>query len=408
MSSQQISSFVLWGTTTWRLQISALALASFIPLAASRATTLTVTSPADSGPGTLRDQIAASNPGDTIDFAFNGTILLNSAITIGNSISILGPGPMQMVISGNNVDRVFVITAGPVSLSGITVRDGKPFAPNGIDGGVGQDGTPGVDALGGAIYDTGGTLTLSNCWFTANQAIAGNGGRGGDNPAGAVFTPGKGGKGGNGEGGAIYNPGTVNATRCTFSANRAVGGKGGNGGNNLNPAVSKSGGTGGGGGEADWGAVFSSGPGPNMTLCTFSGNLAAGGDGGAGGATLATVVGGTGGDGNAGSCGAYLVSAQSLATSLPANPYWLSETQSSRRIMPMFIRTVTFLFRMTAIIMSATTTTPVAWGQSARASARLPRRSIRCWSRWRKTGPVCRRTSPQQIAPCSTPEPASR
>jgi hypothetical protein len=142
MSPKQTSSFFLQGTTTRLLQLAAFALVSFFPGAALRAATLIVTSSGDSGPGTLRAQIAASNPGDTIVFAINGVIPLNSAISIGNSISVVGPGPSQLVISGNNVDRVFVITASPVFLSGMTIRDGKPFAPNGIDGGLGQNGTP--------------------------------------------------------------------------------------------------------------------------------------------------------------------------------------------------------------------------------------------------------------------------
>src|SRR6266436_4820815 len=122
ISPRQISFSVSRGSRTRLLQVAALALASFIPGAALRAATLTVTSPADSGPGTLRDQIAASNPGDTIGFAINGVITLNSAISVGNSISVLGPGPSQLVISGNNADRIFVITASPVFLSGITIR----------------------------------------------------------------------------------------------------------------------------------------------------------------------------------------------------------------------------------------------------------------------------------------------
>ena len=318
MAPKQISPSVLYVSKRRLRQfaVRALALASFTQVAVLNAATLTVTSPADSGPGTLRDQIAASNPGDTIDFAFNGLIVLNSAITIGNSISVLGPGPMQLVISANLADRVFVINAGPVFLSGLTIRDGRPVAPNGIDGGVGQNGTPGIDALGGAIYDNNsGALTVSNCWFTANQAIAGNGGRGGGNPAGAVITPGQGGNGGEGAAGAIYDLGTVTAISCTFSENRAVDGNGGNGGDNQNPAVNQSGGKGGTGGQAWYGTVFSSSGGPYMTLCTFSGNLSAGGDGGAGGATLATFLGGTGGDGSSGNCGAYFVSAVSSTIS---------------------------------------------------------------------------------------------
>ena len=253
-------------------------------------------------------------------FAVNGAIGLNSAITIGNSISVIGPGPSLLVISGNHVDRVFVITASAVSLSGVTVRDGRVLAPNGIDGGVGQNGTAGLDAQGGAIYDTGGSLTISNCWFTDNEAIAGNGGRGGPNPAGAVFTPKQGGDGGQALGGAVYNPGTMRAIRCTFSANRAIGGKGGNGGDNLNPAVNQTGGKGGSGGVAACGAVLSPG-GPYFTLCTFSGNLAAGGNGGDGGANSATFFGGGGGDGNSGQCGAFEVSptAQVISCTVVAN-----------------------------------------------------------------------------------------
>src|SRR6516162_1492191 len=56
--------------------------------------TLTVTSTADSGPGTLRAEIAAANPGDTIVFALppspnsqtitlsSGELLLNKSLTI--------------------------------------------------------------------------------------------------------------------------------------------------------------------------------------------------------------------------------------------------------------------------------------------------------------------------------------
>jgi len=43
------------------------------------ATTRTVTSNADSGPGSLRDAIAASGSGDTINFSVPGTITLTSA-----------------------------------------------------------------------------------------------------------------------------------------------------------------------------------------------------------------------------------------------------------------------------------------------------------------------------------------
>ncbi|HVM47296.1 MAG TPA: choice-of-anchor Q domain-containing protein [Candidatus Acidoferrum sp.] len=298
----------------WAAAFAALVIPHLGPGGSLRAATLAVTTPADSGPGSLRDQVAASSPGDTIVFAISGVIPLNSAIPIGNSISIFGPGPSLLAVSGQNVDRVFVITASSVFLSGMTVRDGRIVAPSGTDGGLGQNGMAGFDAQAGAIYDSGGALTLSNCWFAANQAVAGNGGRGGDNPVGAVFTPGQGGAGGQASGGAVYGAGSVTAIRCTFSSNRVVGGNGGNGGDNLNAAVGEAGGQGGGGGVGACGAVLAS-DGPYFTLCTFSGNLAAGGNGGNGGDTSAVFIGGTGGDGNSGECGGFHVSANAQVIS---------------------------------------------------------------------------------------------
>src|SRR5436190_12037604 len=60
------------------------------------AATLTVTTTADNGPGSLRDAIAIASDGDTIQFdpALSGqTITLTSAeLAINNNITINGPG----------------------------------------------------------------------------------------------------------------------------------------------------------------------------------------------------------------------------------------------------------------------------------------------------------------------------
>jgi hypothetical protein len=55
------------------------------------AATLTVTSLADSGPGTLRDLAASSAPGDTIEFAVGGILGLLPAINISHTLSVHGP-----------------------------------------------------------------------------------------------------------------------------------------------------------------------------------------------------------------------------------------------------------------------------------------------------------------------------
>jgi len=284
------------------IRIATAILAGFsIPAGAA---TLVVTSLADSGPGSLRDTVAASLPGDVITFGVTGIIPLTSgAITIANGVSVLGPGPASLTVSGSGLDRVFVISGNPVLIANLTIRDGKVAGLNGPDGGVGQSGGPGLPASGGGIYNSG-TLTVSNCWLTGCVALGGNGGRGGDNPVGAAFAPGNGGAGGEAAGGGIYNaagPTTLFLVGCTLSANHAIGGNGGAGGNNLNAAVAESGGTGGAGADSYGGGIFSDGPG--VTSCTFSGNFAVGGAGGHGGNTMAVFTGGTGGNGGIGHCG---------------------------------------------------------------------------------------------------------
>jgi hypothetical protein len=250
--------------------------------------------------------VAASLPGDRLTFSITGTIALTSgAIPIVNAISLLGPGPASLTVSGSGLDRVFLTSGNPVLIANLTIRDGKVVGPNGPDGGIGQNGGPGVPAQGGGIYNSG-TLTLSNCWITDCIALGGNGGRGGDNPVGAVFMPGNGGAGGEAVGGGIYNPASAPPTTlflvgCTLSQNQAIGGNGGAGGNNLNAAVAEAGGTGG-AGAASWGGGIAS-DGPILTNCTLSGNLAIGGAGGNGGNTFAVFPGGTGGDGGIGHCG---------------------------------------------------------------------------------------------------------
>jgi hypothetical protein len=60
--------------------------------------TLTVTSPAGSGPGSLPDTVSTANSGDSIVFdrtAFAGqtTITLGNELLINKSVTITGPGP---------------------------------------------------------------------------------------------------------------------------------------------------------------------------------------------------------------------------------------------------------------------------------------------------------------------------
>jgi hypothetical protein len=269
--------------------------------------TLLVTSLADSGPGSLRDLVMGSIPGDTIVFGVNGTILLNSSITISHTLSVLGPGPDQLVVDGQHMGRLFVTSGNPVFLGGMTLTNGFVAGANGLDAtGPGLNGGPGGDAFGGAIlnYSNSDGLFISNCWVTGNSVQAGRGGAGGSNPIGAAFTPGDGGPGGLGEGGALYATGAVYVINCTFSGNRAAGGPGGNGGTNFNPAVPIAGGHGGLAGDGQGGAVNQLYTADRLFQnATFSANHVGGGAGGRGGDSV-NITGGAGGDGGGAGGGA--------------------------------------------------------------------------------------------------------
>src|SRR5947209_20422125 len=73
--------------------------------------TLTVTSAADGGTGSLRAEVGLAQPGDTIQFArsLNGrTITLTGGpIEIGQSIGIDGPGANKLTISAGGNGRAF-------------------------------------------------------------------------------------------------------------------------------------------------------------------------------------------------------------------------------------------------------------------------------------------------------------
>jgi uncharacterized protein (TIGR03118 family) len=131
--------------------------------------TLTVTSTADGGAGSLRAAIATAQSGDIIAFApsLSGqTITLTSGeLAITQSLNIEGPGANQLTISGNNASRVFDIsgTATDVAISGLTIADGLADTTT-------ATGPFGNVTLGGGLLNTGAHVTLSGVAFADNQA----------------------------------------------------------------------------------------------------------------------------------------------------------------------------------------------------------------------------------------------
>jgi hypothetical protein len=171
----------------------------------------------DSGAGSLRADIAAAHPGDTINFtpSLDGqTITLTSGqLVINKNLTIQGPGAGQLAISGNNTSRVFEVYQTNVMLSGLTITQGY------------------ASDYGGGVYNVSGSaLTISGCTLSNNRAFDGGGVYNYASTLQIVNSTLSGNKAndpsGLGEGGAIYSVGfthTVSATGCTFSNNSATG-----------------------------------------------------------------------------------------------------------------------------------------------------------------------------------------
>lgn len=195
--------------------------------------TITVTSPSDSGAGSLRAVIAVAESGDTIVFSpslfsstsspkkGNGkgksqpppppapnTITLTSGdLNLTKHLTIQGPGADQLTISANDASRVFEVFPGvTVVLSGMTITRGWVTYGGGIlnngtltvtdttvagnvasyGGGVYNAGALTVSGgaisgnyadgvAGGGIYNAGGTVAVSNSTLQNNQSRYGGG-----------------------------------------------------------------------------------------------------------------------------------------------------------------------------------------------------------------------------------------
>jgi len=136
------------------------------------AATFTVNSTADSGLGSLRQAVLDANAAagdDVIEFSslFNTsqTITLTGGeivVAANGSLTINGPGADKLTISGNNQSRILSSGANVV----VNINNLRFTAGNGV-GAVNS-------GRGGAIYNVGGTMVITNSIITGNSA--GNGG----------------------------------------------------------------------------------------------------------------------------------------------------------------------------------------------------------------------------------------
>lgn len=150
--------------------------------------------------------------GENEDFAATGDL------DITESADLVGAGPGQTIIDGNQIDRVFDIQSGvSAMLDGITIRGGSAddaMFPSFLGGGVLVRDTANLDlgncevsantanAGGGLFAASGSTATLSDCSFRDNTAA----------DLGFITT----------DGSAVLNEGDTDLDRCEVSGNRAA------------------------------------------------------------------------------------------------------------------------------------------------------------------------------------------
>src|SRR6516164_8970196 len=123
--------------------------------------TNTVQNNQDSGLGSLRYALDNATNFETITFcpSVTGTIKLTSGqLTVGNGVTIVGPGANVLALDGNGSNRVFYVSSSfPVSISGLTITNGYSTS---TAGGIDNEDSP---------------LTVSNCVVTGNHGEYGGG-----------------------------------------------------------------------------------------------------------------------------------------------------------------------------------------------------------------------------------------
>lgn len=219
---------------------------------------------------TLAEAVNESNfngEGDTINFAagLSGEIPLRNTATQGGfsilndfsppvDLTINGPGARVLAVNGNDETRAFGVASGAnVTISGLTIKNGKTYSTDPDAGGIGNSGTLTLDHVtvsgnnaygnGGGISNSG-TLTVTDSTFSANRSFLGGG----------IYN---------------YRGGALTIANSTFNGNTATNGAGG------------------GVASTQTGSVLT------MTSSTFHGNTAPEGGGGGiytGGGGLSTIT----------------------------------------------------------------------------------------------------------------------
>src|SRR5262249_54529931 len=87
-------------------------------------------------------------------------------LDITRNLTIKGQSSGSTIINGNNLDRVFQVLSGKVSISKVTIQNGLALQ------------LTGPAAQGGGLLNSGGQVTLSSVVVANNRALGTNGGDG--------------------------------------------------------------------------------------------------------------------------------------------------------------------------------------------------------------------------------------
>jgi CSLREA domain-containing protein len=205
----------------------------FLTVSTAQAVTFTVTKTADTDDGvctagdcSLREAIFAANDlagPDTIDFKASvfaspnpvQQIILSAdllELKIEDDLAINGPGARQLIINGNNDDRIFDIANKTVSIRDLTMFNGYAKAGNIYQGQAGE-------CAGGAIASNA-DLTLIRVRITLNKADCQGGGIAAGNSLTVIYSI-ISNNYSNQFGGGIYGNGTVKIANSTITDNEA-------------------------------------------------------------------------------------------------------------------------------------------------------------------------------------------
>ena len=127
-----------------------------------------VTSLADTGPGSLREAITLAADNDTIDMtALSGTIALQSELCVAKDLNFTGPGVSALSITGSSyLTRAFNITgARHVAMSNFTISDA----------GTANDDGGAIDFASNASSYVDASLTLDRMEISHNRAKSAGG-----------------------------------------------------------------------------------------------------------------------------------------------------------------------------------------------------------------------------------------